>query len=136
LSGADFAIYLLCGYSFALPQIYFIMIKQIVVHQQAGPVNGQLQEKQVSLANSGLLPKLSKVKFFFLFSLLVWMTPLLMAQTITTGTLVSGNQTICYGGNPSAIFFAVPPSGSASFTYTWYFKAGIVADPTGSSTAG
>ena len=60
------------------------------VHLQAGPVLVQAQKPQVSLANTGLLQKMSKVKFLFLFSLLVWMTPLLvMAQTITTGTIAS-----------------------------------------------
>ena len=59
------------------------------VHLQAGPVLVQTQKKQVSLANTGLLQKMSKVKFLFLFSLLVWMTPLLMAQTITTGTIAT-----------------------------------------------
>ena len=48
----------------------FQMINQIVVHTQAGPVHGQLQEQQVSLSNSGLLPKFSKVKFYTILCLL------------------------------------------------------------------
>ena len=65
---------------------------------QAGPVLVQAQKKQVSFANNGLLQKMSKGKFFFLFSLMVWMTPLLMAQTITTGTIASP---ICAGATIS-----------------------------------
>lgn len=68
------------------------------VHLQAGPVLVQAQKKQVSLANTGLLQKMSKGKFFFLVSLMVWMTPLLIAQTITTGTIASP---ICAGSTIS-----------------------------------
>jgi hypothetical protein len=65
------------------------MMNQKRVHLQAGPVLVQAQKPQVSLANTGLLQKMSRGKFFFFFNLLVWMTPLLMAQTITTGTIAS-----------------------------------------------
>jgi hypothetical protein len=65
------------------------MMNQKRVHLQAGPVLLQAQKPQVSLANTDLLQKMSKGKFSFLFSLMVWMTPLLMAQSITTGTIAT-----------------------------------------------
>jgi hypothetical protein len=53
------------------------------------------------------------------------------------GTINSENETICSNpGDPSRMDFIDPPSGSESFRYAWYYKAGIAADPTGSSTAG
>jgi predicted outer membrane repeat protein len=56
------------------------------------------------------------------------------------GTVASGNQTICNGGDPSNITFSTAPSGGAaggSFNYQWYYKDGV-ADPcpTGTSTSG
>ncbi len=68
------------------------------VHLQARPVLVQAQKLQVSLESNDFLQKMSKGKFFFLFSLMVWMTPLLMAQTITTGTIASP---ICAGATIS-----------------------------------
>lgn len=59
---------------------------------------------------------------------------------VNYGTVASGDQTICYGDDPSNITFSVAPSGGAaggSFDYQWYYKNGV-ADPcpTGTSTSG
>ncbi|UPT68679.1 MAG: hypothetical protein M0D57_08675 [Sphingobacteriales bacterium JAD_PAG50586_3] len=57
--------------------------------------------------------------------------------TIAYGTLASGNESFCTTGNPSAITFATEPSGgSGNFIYQWYYKNGINACPSGSSTTG
>lgn len=51
------------------------------------------------------------------------------------GTVASGDQTLCPNGNPNPVSLSVLPSGSASFTYQWYFKAATYpACPTGGST--
>jgi hypothetical protein len=57
---------------------------------------------------------------------------------IDYGTVASGNQTICNGGDPSNITFAVAPSGgSGSFSYQWYYKNGVGNPcPTGTSVSG
>lgn len=55
---------------------------------------------------------------------------------VNYGTLAPGNQTIDFGGDPAAISFSVVPSGSGSFNYQWYYKDGIAAAPTGTSTTG
>jgi hypothetical protein len=56
------------------------------------------------------------------------------------GTVASGDQTICYGGDPSNITFSVAPSGGAvggSFNYQWYYKDGVGDPcPTGTNVSG
>lgn len=59
---------------------------------------------------------------------------------VNFGTIASGDQTICNGGDPSNITFSVAPSGGAaggSFDYQWYYKDGV-ADPcpTGTNISG
>jgi Ig-like domain CHU_C associated/Secretion system C-terminal sorting domain len=59
---------------------------------------------------------------------------------VNSGTVASGDQTICNGGDPSNITFSVAPSGGAvggSFNYQWYYKDGV-ADPcpTGTNVSG
>ena len=46
------------------------------------------------------------------------------------GSLASGNQTLVSPANPAPISFLSVPIGSASFTYQWMQKDGIVAAPT------
>lgn len=54
---------------------------------------------------------------------------------LSYGSLSSGNQTFCStGGDPTPITFASVPVGSSGFTYQWYYRNGIHAAPTGSST--
>jgi len=60
----------------------------------------------------------------------------MMPQVVSYGTLQGGNEEFCASGNPALIRFSVLPSGAASFTYRWYFRNGINAAPTGSSTTG
>jgi len=55
---------------------------------------------------------------------------------INYGSVASGDETICYSGDPANITMAVLPSGSGSFTYQWYYQDGIVSCPSGSSTSG
>ncbi|MGH2553959.1 MAG: T9SS type A sorting domain-containing protein [Chitinophagaceae bacterium] len=59
---------------------------------------------------------------------------------VNFGTVANGNETICYGGNPSNIIFSVAPSGGAvggSFAYQWYYKNGVSDPcPTGTNTSG
>ena len=55
---------------------------------------------------------------------------------INYGSVASGDETICYSGDPANITMAVSPSGSGSFVYQWYYKDGIVSCPSGSSTSG
>ena len=56
---------------------------------------------------------------------------------VSYGTLASGDETICNGGDPSNIVFGTPASGGAgTFTYQWYYKDGVVDCPTGTSTTG
>jgi hypothetical protein len=58
-------------------------------------------------------------------------------EAMDYGTITSGNQTFCAGSNdPANISFSTAPSGSGSFSYQWYYQDGIVACPTGTSTAG
>jgi hypothetical protein len=53
------------------------------------------------------------------------------------GTLASGDETICYNGDPAAIDFSQIPSGAAgTFSYLWYYRDGIVACPTGTDNSG
>jgi hypothetical protein len=53
------------------------------------------------------------------------------------GTITSGDETICNGGDPSNITLSVAPSGGAgTFTYQWYFQDGLIPCPSGTSTAG
>ncbi len=58
---------------------------------------------------------------------------------VNSGTVASGDQTICNGGDPSNITFSTAPSGGApggSFDYQWYYKDGINACPSGTNTSG
>ncbi|UPT68678.1 MAG: hypothetical protein M0D57_08670 [Sphingobacteriales bacterium JAD_PAG50586_3] len=55
--------------------------------------------------------------------------------TATYGTIQQNNQQLCTNANPSLISFSSLPTGGA-FVYQWYYQNGIVAAPTGSSTAG
>ena len=59
---------------------------------------------------------------------------------VNSGTVANGDQTICYGGNPSNITFSTMPSGGAaggSFNYQWYYKNGVSGScPSGTSTSG
>jgi hypothetical protein len=60
---------------------------------------------------------------------------------VNSGTIASGDETICYGGDPSNITFSVAPSGGAvvggSFDYQWYYRDGVGdACPTGTSVSG
>ena len=59
---------------------------------------------------------------------------------VNSGTIASGNQTICNGGNPSNITFSIAPSGGAvggSFNYQWYYQNGLANPcPSGTSTTG
>jgi uncharacterized protein (TIGR02145 family) len=57
-------------------------------------------------------------------------------SNFVAGSLASGNQTLCNGGDPSAIAFSVAPSGGTGYGYQWYFQAGIATAPTGSVTTG
>ena len=59
--------------------------------------------------------------------------------TVSYGTAsdASGNtQTICYNTAPLGNMVASGATGSASFSYQWYYQSGIVTAPTGSSTSG
>ena len=53
---------------------------------------------------------------------------------INYGTVASGNQTICSAAIPNSMSVS-GATGSGSFIYQWYSRSGIVAAPTGSSTA-
>jgi hypothetical protein len=57
-----------------------------------------------------------------------------IAQTLpfNPGTLSSGNEVICNGGNPSLIAFSTPAASGS--TYQWYFQNGLITAV--SSTAG
>ncbi|UPT68688.1 MAG: T9SS type A sorting domain-containing protein [Sphingobacteriales bacterium JAD_PAG50586_3] len=60
-----------------------------------------------------------------------------IAPTATFGTLASNNETICTGGDPVVIPFAITPSGgSGNYTYQWYYQDGLISCPSGSSTSG
>ncbi len=62
---------------------------------------------------------------------------IIVNPNVDYGTVASGNQAICYGGDPNSITFSTAPSGGgATFTYQWYSQAGSIACPTGTSTAG
>ncbi|UPT68685.1 MAG: hypothetical protein M0D57_08705 [Sphingobacteriales bacterium JAD_PAG50586_3] len=51
--------------------------------------------------------------------------------------MVSGNESLCSGGDPVAISFAtIPSGGSGNFTYQWYYQDGLITCPSGSSTTG
>lgn len=52
------------------------------------------------------------------------------------GTIAAGDQSLCANGNPANIALSIPPSGSSSYTYQWYYKNAIVACPTGNATSG
>ncbi|HRH70447.1 MAG TPA: hypothetical protein PLB89_13145 [Flavobacteriales bacterium] len=49
-------------------------------------------------------------------------------------TIAAGNQTICMGGDPSIITFSTPPSNE--YTRQWYYRNGIVPQPTGDQARG
>ena len=56
---------------------------------------------------------------------------------VNYGTITSGDETICTGGDPANIIFSTLPSGGAeTFNYQWYFKDGINACPTGTDVTG
>ncbi|HNY03876.1 MAG TPA: hypothetical protein PKG48_14875, partial [Bacteroidales bacterium] len=57
--------------------------------------------------------------------------------TVSYGTLASSDETICNGGDPSAIGFTTAPSGgTGTFAYQWYYKDGMNTCPTGTSSSG
>jgi hypothetical protein len=50
-----------------------------------------------------------------------------ISPQVLGGTISSGNQTICYGGDPANITFSTaPPTGS---TYQWFQQNGLIAAP-------
>ena len=55
---------------------------------------------------------------------------------VTYGSVVSGDQTICYNGTPSSMSVS-GAAGSGSFSYQWYSKSGVGSScPSGTSTSG
>jgi len=57
--------------------------------------------------------------------------------SLNFGTLTSGDELICNGGDPSNIAFSISPSGGAgTFTYQWYYQAGIISCPSGTDNSG
>lgn len=55
----------------------------------------------------------------------------------TYGTLASGDETVCAGGNPAAISFSTVASGYGTVSYKWYYKDGVSSScPTGSNVSG
>ncbi|UPT68683.1 MAG: hypothetical protein M0D57_08695 [Sphingobacteriales bacterium JAD_PAG50586_3] len=52
----------------------------------------------------------------------------------TFGTMVSGNETICTGGDPAGISFTTLPA--AGSTFQWYYQDGLGSCPSGTSTTG
>ncbi len=53
------------------------------------------------------------------------------------GTVTSGDETICSGGDPADITLSSAPSGGAgTFDYQWYYQDGLVSCPSGTSTIG
>jgi hypothetical protein len=57
--------------------------------------------------------------------------------TVNYGTVASGDETICNGGNPANITLSTVASGGAgTFTYQWYYQDGLVTCPSGTSTVG
>lgn len=58
-------------------------------------------------------------------------------NAVNRGTIASGNETICNGGDPSNIALSLSPSGGAgTYTYQWYFQNGNVSCPSGTNTSG
>ena len=56
---------------------------------------------------------------------------------VVYGTITSGDESICYNGDPSDITFTPAPSGGAgTFNYQWYYKDGINTCPTGTTVTG
>jgi hypothetical protein len=56
---------------------------------------------------------------------------------VVSGTIASGNDTICVGGDPADITLSTPASGgSGTFNYQWYYQDGTPACPTGTSAVG
>jgi hypothetical protein len=54
---------------------------------------------------------------------------------VNFGTVSSGDETVCNGGDPANITLSTAPSGGAgTFTYQWYYQDGLVGCPTGTST--
>jgi hypothetical protein len=47
--------------------------------------------------------------------------------TFSPGTLASGNQTLCNGGDPASIAFSIAATSGSAFQ--WYYQNGIVAAP-------
>lgn len=59
-----------------------------------------------------------------------------VTTAMSYGTVASGDEAICSGGDPSNITMSSPPVGSGSFNYQWYYQDGLVTCPTGTSTSG
>jgi uncharacterized protein (TIGR02145 family) len=54
----------------------------------------------------------------------------------SSGSLVSADETLCSGGDPSPVSFGTSPVSADSILYQWYYKDGLVVCPTGSDTTG
>jgi len=62
---------------------------------------------------------------------------LTILPAVNRGTVASGNETICNGGDPANITMSTAPSGGAgTFNYQWYYQNGSVTCPTGTGTSG
>jgi len=59
----------------------------------------------------------------------------LLSSTASAGAIAPANEVVCNAGNPALINFSVLPFGGI-ITYKWYYKAGLVAAPTGTSITG
>ncbi|RKZ32381.1 hypothetical protein DRQ33_05995, partial [bacterium] len=59
-----------------------------------------------------------------------------VSSAMTYGTVASGDESICSGGDPSNITLSSMPTGSGSFSYQWYYQDGLPSCPTGGSTSG
>ena len=53
-----------------------------------------------------------------------------------SGTIASGDQSLCSNGNPAPIYISVAASGSGGYIYQWYYKNAVVTCPTGNVTTG
>ena len=61
----------------------------------------------------------------------------LVDPIVSFGTVSSGDESICIGGNPSNISLSVAPTGGAgTFNYQWYYKDGISDCPEGTVNTG
>jgi len=58
-------------------------------------------------------------------------------STVSSGTLTSADEPICYNGDPSNITFSTAPSGGeGTYSYQWYYQDGLATCPSGTSTIG